>query len=94
MQTMTPGKKRYYLTFIDDYSRYTVVYLLNSKDEVFDKLKCYIEMLKNKFSTYPSVIRSDNGGEYTAKHVQKFIDSKGIQYQYTVPYCPQRNVKN
>lgn len=42
MQTMTPGKKRYLLTMIDDYSRYTVIYLMANKSEVPDKIQEYI----------------------------------------------------
>lgn len=42
MECETPGKKRYFLTFIDDYSRFTVLYLLNSKDELPLKLEEYM----------------------------------------------------
>lgn len=91
MQTETPGRKKYFLTFIDDYSRHTKLYLLNNKAEVFEKIKAYMEMVKNKFGKYPNVLRSDNGGEYTAKRVQNYLESIGVQCQYTVPYSPQQN---
>lgn len=91
MQTVTPGKKRYFVTFIDDHTRYTEVYLLHSKDEVFDKITTFMEFVKNKFGRYPSILRSDNGGEYTGYKIRQYLESKGIQYQYTVPYCPQQN---
>lgn len=91
MQTETPGKKKYFVTFIDDFSRYTIVYLLNNKAEVYEKIQNYMEMVKNKFGKYPNILRSDNGGEYVSKHVQSYLESKGVQYQYTVPYSPQQN---
>lgn len=47
MRTLTPGKSRYFLTFTDDYSRYTVIYFLNSKDEVSDKLEEYVTFAEN-----------------------------------------------
>ena len=40
-QTMTRGGKSYFVTFIDDYSRYTKVYLIRHKDEAFDMLLSY-----------------------------------------------------
>lgn len=91
MQTVTPGKKKYFVTFIDDFSRYTVVYLLHDKSEVFDKTKQFVEMVKNKFGRVPKCIRSDNGTEYKSKKMLEYLQSYGIQSQLTVPYCPQQN---
>jgi hypothetical protein len=61
MKTQTVGGKKYFLTFIDDNSRYTVVYLLCSKDEVPQKLQEYVAYVNNKFGKMPKVLRSDNG---------------------------------
>lgn len=91
MQTHTRNGKRYILTFIDDYSRYTVIYYLREKSEVFEKMKHYIEMVKNKFERKPKVIRSDRGGEYLAKDVQHYLENQGIKTQFTAPYCPEQN---
>ena len=49
MNTQTPGGKKYFLTFIDDYIGYAVVYVLHSKDEVSLKLHEYIAYVNNKF---------------------------------------------
>ena len=91
MQTITPSGKRYILTFIDDYSRYTFVYLLKEKSELFEKLKIFVEMVYNKFGSFPKAIRSDNGCEYKSKAMINYLQMKGITSQYTVPYCPQQN---
>lgn len=91
MQTVSPGGKRYVLTFIDDFSRYTVIYLLREKSEVEAKLKEYVAMVSNKFSMKPKIFRSDRGGEYTGQRVTSFLKSQGIQIQYTAPYTPQQN---
>ena len=45
--TMTRGGKRFYITFIDDYSRYTRVYLLRNKDETKDVFIKYKNEVKN-----------------------------------------------
>lgn len=72
MQTETPSKKRYMLTFIDDHTRYTVTYLIRQKSEVHAKLKEYIEMVENRFNKRIKMLRSDRGGEYTGKQVSSF----------------------
>ena len=91
MQTVTPGGKKYFVTFVDDYSKYTVVYLLREKSEVYTKFIEYLEMVKTIFGKRPKVIRSDRGGEYLAGKVQQQLKSKGIAIQYTVPYSPEQN---
>ena len=64
MQAVTPGNKRYFMTMIDDYSRYTKVFLLNQKSEVMAKIKEYVSYVKTQFGKTLKKIRSDNGGEY------------------------------
>ena len=91
MSTETPGRKKYFLTFIDDCSRYTVVYLLHSKDEVSEKLQEYIAAVHNKFGRKPKVLRSDNGTEYTGQATQAVLKKAGIEFQTTVPYSPEQN---
>ena len=91
MQTITPGGNRYIMTMIDDFSRYTVLYLLKNKFEVADKIKEYVKFVQTKFKSTPKVIRSDRGGEYVNEALKKFFKSEGITPQYTVPYTPQQN---
>ncbi|MCH83490.1 retrovirus-related pol polyprotein from transposon tnt 1-94 [Trifolium medium] len=61
------GKKRYFITFIDDLSRKSWVYFLSEKSEalaVFQKFKC---------------LRTDRGGEYTSTTFNEFCDTHGIR---------------
>lgn len=48
LQTETPSGKRYFLTFIDEFSRYTKVYLLRTKDEVNEKTREFIQLMKTQ----------------------------------------------
>ncbi|XP_018402095.1 PREDICTED: uncharacterized protein LOC108779224 [Cyphomyrmex costatus] len=61
------------------------------KSEVEIKIKKYVEMVKNKFSRRPKIIRSDRGGEYVNKAIVEYLKNQGIQVQYTAPYTPQQN---
>lgn len=53
----TYSKKRYILTFIDDFSRYTTIYLLREKSEVRDKLMNFVDLMKNKFGIKPRNVK-------------------------------------
>ncbi|KAL6335103.1 hypothetical protein AAG906_026483 [Vitis piasezkii] len=76
----TRGEKMYFITFVDDCTRYCYVYLLRSKDEALDVFKHY----KNE------AIRSDRGGEHEAPFGE-FCSKHGIIHQTTAPYSPQSN---
>ena len=78
-------------TLIDDYSRYTHVYLLENKWKVPAIIKDFIEMTKTQFQKKPKCIRSDRGGEYVNKDLQAYLKKEGIKIQNTVAYSPQQN---
>ena len=63
-QTMSRGGKNYFVTFIDDFSRYTKVYLIKHKDEALDMFLTYIVEVENQLNKKIKRIRSNKGGEY------------------------------
>ncbi|GAB2286946.1 hypothetical protein Dimus_039799 [Dionaea muscipula] len=81
---------KYFITFVDDCTRYCYVYLLKSKDEAIDKFILYKNEVENQFSAKIKVLRSDRGGEYEASFCA-FCAEHGIIYQTTAPYSPQQN---
>ena len=96
MQIDSVGGSRYLLTFIDDFSRYTVVYLLKRKSEVLNKFKEFVMSMENnnhqlKSLNIVNALRSDNGGEYQSNEFKKYCSEKGISQQFTNPNCPQQN---
>jgi transposase InsO family protein len=91
MKTLTPGKNKYMVTFIDDFSRYTTCYLIQTKDEVPDKFREFIAEVSNKFQRKVKTLRSDNGGEYTGNKLINYLKLEGIQLQTSVPYSPSQN---
>lgn len=62
--------KHYFLTFIDDHSRYCMTYLLRSKDEVLAKLKQFVACAQNEFGKKIKAMCSDNGTEYCNQEVE------------------------
>ena len=85
------SKVRYVLTFIDDFSRFTWVFFLKLKSEVFECLIEFKALAENESGCKIKILHTDNGGEYVNKYVQQLCIDAGIQLQHTVPYTPQQN---
>ena len=77
--------KRYFVTFIDDKSRFWAVYLLQSKSEVLDKFMQFAKFAETQTDRCIKVLRSDNGGEYVSKRLAAFCRNYGIAQRSTPP---------
>ena len=86
----TRGGKKYFLTLIDDCTRYCYVYLLRSKDEALEMFKHFKNEVEKQLDRKIKVIRSDRGGEYEAPFGD-FCSQHGIIHETTTPYSPQQN---
>ncbi|KAI3693103.1 hypothetical protein L6452_32933 [Arctium lappa] len=88
---MSIGKKSYCLVIVDDYSRFTWVYFLRTKDETSGLIKSFILRIENQTNQKVKVIRSDNGTEFKNHDLNTFCEEKGIERQYSAPRTPQQN---
>ncbi|KAI3678299.1 hypothetical protein L6452_37586 [Arctium lappa] len=88
---MSIGKKSYCLVIVDDYSRFTWVYFLRTKDETSGLIKSFILRIENQTNQMVKVIRSDNGTEFKNPDLNTFSEEKGIERQYSAPRTPQQN---
>ena len=86
----TRGGKKYFLTLIDDCTRYCYVYLLRSKDEALEMFQHFKNEVENQLDRKIKVIRNDRGGEYEAPFGD-FCSQHGIIHPTTEPYSPQQN---
>ena len=75
---MTKDGKRSYITFIDDYSRHTRVYLLRNKDETRDAFIKYKNEVENQLSKKIKRLRIDKGEEYESNHFNSFCEDHEI----------------
>nr|GEW07482.1 putative ribonuclease H-like domain-containing protein [Tanacetum cinerariifolium] len=85
------SKKSYCLVITDDYSRFSWVFFLASKDESTPILKTFIIGLENLLSLKVKVIRCDNGTEFKNSDLNQFCGLKGIKREFSVPRTPQQN---
>ena len=88
---MTRSGKRYYMSFIDDYSRYSKLYLLSHKDEASETFLKYKAEVKNQLNRKIKRFRSDRGGEYDSNTLNAFCKEYGIIHKVTPPYSPESN---
>ena len=86
----TRGGNKYFITFIDDSTKYCYVYLLKSKDEAIEKFILYKQEVENQLNKRIKTVRSDRGGEYV-EPFGEFCSQHGIIHEVTPPYSPQSN---
>lgn len=85
------GGARFFVTFIDDFSKRVAVFLLKSKSEVFDKFVEYKNRAENELGKKIKTLRSDNGTEFINTRFEKFCISNGIKHEKSAQYTPQQN---
>lgn len=90
---VTWDNKKYVVTFLDDYTHFSKVHLLNGKYEVSSCVKEYIMEAEAHFNLKASVLRCDNGKEYLNNELKSWCKSRGIVIDTTIPYTPQLNGK-
>nr|GFC05113.1 putative ribonuclease H-like domain-containing protein [Tanacetum cinerariifolium] len=83
--------KSYCLVVTNDYSRYTWVFFLATKDETSLILKTFITGLENQLSLKVKVIKSDNETEFKNNDLNQLCGMKGIKREFSVPRRPQQN---
>jgi transposase InsO family protein len=85
------SKKRYLLTFIDDFNIKFWVYFLVEKSEAFDSFKFYKARLEKETRTFIQSLKTDRGREFISQEFKKFCNTNGIHRQLIVAYTPQQN---
>ncbi|GKD92335.1 putative ribonuclease H-like domain-containing protein [Tanacetum coccineum] len=84
-------KKMYCLVVTDDYSRFSWVFFLATKDETSGILKSFITEVENLIDQRVKVIRCDNEIEFKNKEMNQFCERKGIKREFSVARTPQQN---
>ena len=85
MSTSARGGYEYFITFINDYSRYGYIYLMRHKFEAFEKFKELKTEVENHRGRSIKSLRSDRGGEYLLGEFRQFLEDQGITSQLAAP---------
>jgi len=91
LKTISLNGSRYYIAFIDDYTRMCWVYFLKFKTEVANVFLKFKNWIENQNGHKIQVVRSDNDTKYTSNKFARFCHDVGIEHRYTTPYTPQQN---
>nr|GFB18189.1 retrovirus-related Pol polyprotein from transposon TNT 1-94 [Tanacetum cinerariifolium] len=84
-------KWKYVLVVVDDYSRYTWVFFLHSKDEASEVIISFIKKTQVNLQLQVQRVRTDNGTEFKNKTLAKLFDEVGITQQFSAARMPQQN---
>ena len=88
---LTKDEKIYFITLVDDATRFCYVYLLKTKDETLDYFKIYKAEVENQLERKIKHLRSDRGGEYFSILFDEFCAEHGIIDERTAPYSSESN---
>ena len=91
IETKSLGGTEYFVTFIDDQSRYVWTYVLKHKSEVFKKFTEWKAMVERSSGMKLKKFRTDNGGEYTSNEFEEYLKKDGVKHETSVPKTPQQN---
>ena len=81
---------KYYVTFIDDFSRFTWLFPLRFKSDVFSCFVKFKSLVENLFSCKLKYFQTDGGGEYSKNEFQH-LEKNGIMHRLSSPKTLQQN---
>lgn len=91
MENASFGGMRYFITYIDDFTRMVHVYFLKDKLNILETFKDYKLKVENELNHKITKLRTDNGKEYCNNNFEHYLSSHGIIHQTSTPYTPQQN---
>lgn len=91
MENLSFGGMKYFIIYIDDYTRMVHVYFLKDKLNILETFKDFKLKVENELNHKITKLRTDNGKEYCNYNFEKYLSNHGIIHQTSTPYTPQQN---
>ena len=91
IKLVSDSKKRYFISFTDDYSRKMWIYFLVEKSEAFITFKNYKNLVEKEMGAFIRCLHTDRGGEFMSLEFNNFCRVNGISRQLTAAFTPQQN---
>ncbi|CAJ2642247.1 unnamed protein product [Trifolium pratense] len=91
VNTASINGKKYGLVIVDDYSRWTWVKFLRTKDEAYDEFSIFCKQIQNEKGYTILKVRSDHGGEFENEPFENFCEKYDILHEFSSPRTPQQN---
>ncbi|GJT33345.1 putative ribonuclease H-like domain-containing protein [Tanacetum coccineum] len=91
MRVASVNGKNYILVIVDDYSRFTWVKCLKSKDEAPNFIFKFLKMIQVRLKVHVRRIRTNNGTEFVNQTLREYYEKVGISHETSVARSPQQN---
>eukprot|EP00253_Pinus_taeda_P019110 PITA_19110 len=85
------AKHRYYVIFVDDFSRKWWIFFMQKKSETYSKFYEFKALVEKESGKKVKALRSDNGGEFISGEFKDFCSAEGIRRELIAPHNPQQN---
>ena len=85
------GGSKYFITFIDEFTRMIWSYTIKLKSEALEIFKRFKISVEKESDKSIKILRTYGGGEYTSKEFKAFYTSQGVVHEVIAPYTPQHN---
>lgn len=89
MQTLSLNKNKYFIVFVDDFSRRTWVYFIKKKSDAFVIFQQFKALVEKQSGYFLKTLCIDRGGEFTSNKFDSYCKMNGVQRQLTASYTPQ-----
>jgi len=91
MRIKSRGGKRYVCVIVDDYSRFTWILFLASKDEAFEKFIAFLKKVEKRVGRSLVCLRSDHGTEFKNSSFIDYCNEHAVDHNFSAPRTPQQN---
>lgn len=91
MPVESKSKAKYFMIFVDDFTRHCWIYFLKRKSEAFTVFKRFKSHVETQLNSKLGTLRSDRGGEYLSTEFSQYLSTHGIQRQLTTARTPEQN---
>lgn len=89
--TLSLAGAKYFITFIDYFTKKVLIYFLKTKDEALPKFSEWKTLVENQTGKRLKCLRSENGLEFCNQKFDKLCSETGVKRHKTCPYTPQQN---
>eukprot|EP00253_Pinus_taeda_P018306 PITA_18306 len=83
------AKHKYYVIFVDDFSRKCWIFFIQKKSETYSKFCEFKALVEKESGKKVKALRSDNGGEFISGEFKDFCSAEGIRREFIAPHNPQ-----
>ena len=91
MKNESHSGNKYFLIFIDEFTRMCWVYFIRTKSDTLEHFKKFKALVEKQGNTTIKTVRTDRGGEFMSRDFITLCEKEGIRREMTAPHTPEQN---